>query len=94
MIMYETIFLSGVGGILGMIISALLLTRWSERGMNFSGSQEAFEQYGISAIVYPSLEPDFYFTLSFLIILTGIIASIYPARKAVRLNPVDALKTE
>ena len=94
MIMYETVFLSGVGGVIGMIISALLLKNWSKNGMNFAGFEEGFEQFGISTLTYPSLEPSFYFTLSFLIILTGIFASIYPARKAVKLNPVDALKTD
>ncbi len=94
MIMYETIFLSAVGGVVGMLISAGLLRNWGKNGINFPGMEEGFEQFGFATHIYPALEPDFYFTLSFLIILTGIIASIYPARKAVKMNPVEAIRTE
>ena len=94
MILYETIFLSAVGGVVGMLISAGLLKYWGKNGIVFGGMEEGFEQFGFASHIYPALEPSFYFTLSFLIILTGIIASIYPARKAVKMNPVEALKTE
>lgn len=94
MIMYETIFLSVVGGVIGMLISAGLLKYMGKDGIYWKGVEKAFEQFGYSSHIYPSLEPDFYFVLSFLIILTGILASIYPARKATRLNPVEALRTE
>lgn len=94
MIMYETIFLSVAGGVIGMLISAGLLKYMGKDGIYWKGVEKAFEQFGYSSHIYPSLEPDFYFVLSFLIILTGILASIYPARKATRLNPVEALRTE
>jgi putative ABC transport system permease protein len=94
MILYETVLLSSVGGIVGMIISALLLGYWGKNGINFSGMEQGFEKFGYASVIYPSLDVSFYFVLSFLIIITGVIASIYPARKAVRMNPVEALRTE
>ena len=94
MIMYETIFLSSVGGLIGMIISRLLLGHWGKVGISFEGMKDGFEKFGYASKIFPSLEPNFYFILSFLIILTGILASVYPARKATKLNPVEALKTD
>jgi ABC-type antimicrobial peptide transport system permease subunit len=32
--------------------------------------------------------------VTFLVILTGIISSVYPALKALRLNPADAVRTD
>ncbi len=94
MIMFETIFLSLVGGVIGMSISAVLIGYYNINGITFSGLDEAFEKFGYPTTIYPELEPTVYFTLSFLIILTGIIASIYPARKALKLNPVEALRSD
>lgn len=84
MIMLETVFLSIFGGGIGMAISAAILHHYSRTGMSFSAVSKGLESFGYSAIIYPKIEPTFYFSLSFLIILTGIIASIYPAIKAVR----------
>ncbi|MCP4181475.1 MAG: ABC transporter permease [bacterium] len=94
MIMFETIFLTSVGGFIGMIISAIMLKYFGEKGMSFESVSEGFEKFGYASVIYPSLDTQFYFVLSFLIILTGILASVYPAIKALKLNPVEALKTD
>jgi len=94
MIMLETIFLSIVGGGIGMGISAAILHHFGRVGMNFSAVAKGLASFGYSAIIYPKVETSFYFMLSFLIILTGILASIYPAIKAVKLNPAEAVRTD
>ncbi len=94
MIMLETIFLSIVGGGIGMAVSAGILHYFGRVGMNFSSVSKGLESFGYSAVIYPKVEVSFYFILSFLIILTGILASVYPAIKAVRLNPADAVRTD
>ncbi len=94
MIMLETIFLSIVGGGIGMAVSAGILDYFGRVGMNFSSVSKGLESFGYSAVIYPKVEVSFYFILSFLIILTGILASVYPAIKAVRLNPADAVRTD
>lgn len=94
MIMYETVFLSLVGGVAGMIISFAMLQYFGKHGLFFPSVEDALQQFGYSSVVYPELDNSFYFILSFLIILTGIAASIYPARKAVKLNPVEALRSD
>jgi ABC-type lipoprotein release transport system permease subunit len=94
MIMTETILLSLTGGVLGMLISALLVNYFNKEGINLAAVANGMESFGFSAWIYPDIEPDFYFGLSVLIILTGIIASVYPARKAIRLNPADAVRTD
>jgi len=49
---------------------------------------------GFGAVFYPTLEFDFYIFVTFLVIITGILSSIYPARKTLKLNPADALRSE
>lgn len=94
MIMFETVFLSSVGGFLGMIISGSMLKYFEKRGISFESFSDGFEKFGYSSTIYPKLDTGFYFVLSCLIILTGVIASIYPSIKALKLNPVEALKTD
>jgi len=45
-------------------------------------------------VIYPEIGFDAVIVVTFLVILTGVIAAIYPARKAIKLKPADALRIE
>ena len=94
MIMLETIFLSITGGIIGMIISALLIRYYGQAGINLKAFSQGFQAIGYNPVLYPEIGMGFYFTITVLIILTAIVASIYPAIKALRMNPAEALRIE
>lgn len=94
MIMLETIFLSITGGVIGMGIAALLIRYFGSQGIHLDAFTQGFEAIGYSPVLYPSIGVSFYFTLTGLIILTAIVASIYPAVKALRMNPAEALRIE
>ncbi|MCK5638858.1 MAG: ABC transporter permease [Flavobacteriaceae bacterium] len=93
MIMFETILLALVGAFVGEIISIILINYFGKAGINIASLAEGMESVGYSAISYPMLEPYRYVQITILVILTGILASIYPAIKALKLNPADAIRT-
>ena len=94
MIMLETIFLTLVGAVTGMISGWGLVELLGNTGIHFSTWGEGFEAIGFAAIVYPVVTPGFFIIITIMVIITAIISSIWPARKALKLNPIEALRTE
>lgn len=94
MIMLESVFLSIVGGFAGMAISGVVIGITGETGINLVKYSEGMEAFGYTAHLFPVIDIPFFITTTILIVLTGIISSIYPARKALKLNPVEAIRTE
>ena len=91
-IVFETIMLSVVGAPIGMLMGWITVTLTGKSGLNLSMYQKGLEQFGMSGIVYPSLTPDTYVTVGVAIVITALLASVYPAWKAIRLRPVEALR--
>jgi len=94
MIMLETVFLTLIGSILGMLLGAALIGITGRVGLNFASIAEGFEAIGYSAVVYPSISSSFFIGVTVMVIVIGILSSIIPARKALKQNPVESLRIE
>jgi len=92
-IMFETTMLSLVGAFIGELISMFLIRYFGVVGIDLSAMQQGLESVGYSAITYPNLEFIRYVQITTMVIIIGILASIYPALKALKLNPAEALRT-
>lgn len=92
MIMLETIFLSIVGGLFGLLFSYLTILYFGYYGLNLDSIKEGYNAIGFSSVIYPKAAFSFYIGTTGLVIVTAILASIYPARKALKLNPAEAIQ--
>jgi len=93
MIIIETISLSLVGGIAGMILAALFIAYFGSTGINLSAFAEGFTAWNLSPVLQPELPLVFYFSITVMIIITAILSAVYPAVKAIKLKPADAIRT-
>jgi ABC-type lipoprotein release transport system permease subunit len=93
MLLLETIYLCLTGGFIGMLLGYCIVSATAS-GISLEMFAEGFEALGYSSVIYPMIDTRFYFEVTILVILTGIIASLYPARKAINLNPAEALHTD
>ncbi|NCB06846.1 MAG: ABC transporter permease [Bacteroidia bacterium] len=94
MIILESVMLTFSGGILGIILGSVVTKYFETTPIDLSMFAEGLEKYGYDTLTYTSLQSGTLVTIGVLVILTGIFSAIYPARKALKLNPAEATRTE
>jgi ABC-type lipoprotein release transport system permease subunit len=94
MIILESILLTLTGGILGIAIGSGITKIFESTPIDVSMFSYGLEKYGFASQIYTSLNPNTLVSITFLVLLTGLISAIYPARKALKLNPAEATRTD
>ncbi|MEO0470495.1 MAG: FtsX-like permease family protein [Bacteroidota bacterium] len=96
MVMLETLFLSLLGGPIGLLIAYGLVSLFGTVGIDLSkmADADASSQFGISSMAYTYLEPEYYALIAIMVLVTAFIASVFPAFKAFRMNPIEAMRSQ
>lgn len=92
MIMLETILLMSTGSAVGLVFAYLIVNFFKVHGIDLSVLGAGLSDLGFSSIIHPFLKPSAYVAIVILVITTGILSSIVPARKALSLNPSEAIR--
>jgi ABC-type lipoprotein release transport system permease subunit len=93
MIMTETVLLTVVGSSAGIGLALLTITWFGTRGLDLTPlAGESLAAVGYDAVVFPFITPDIVIGVTLLVVLTAVLASIYPSIKALRLKPAEAIR--
>ena len=82
------------GGLLGVFLGSMITKFFETTPIDVSAFSEGLEKYGYATQIYTSLQNEMLVTITVLVIITGMISAVYPARKALKLNPAEATRTE
>ncbi len=92
MILLEALLLTGVGTAVGLALGLGLVGWLGQTGIELASFSEALGEYGIGTTMYPQARPgDVFFPVQ-LAVTTALVAALWPALKAYRLRPAEALR--
>ncbi len=93
MISYETLFLSLIAAPVGLLFAYITIKYFSIHGIDLSIFSSGLASFGMGTIIYTYLPTNIYFEITFLTIIIAFISSLFPARRALKLNPAEAVKS-
>lgn len=93
LVLFETIFLTLAGTPIGILTGWLVSNHYNKNGLDLSGmGKEMMSSFGYSTIIYPEFPIEKFIGVLLIVFATAIISCMFPAIKALRLKPVEALR--
>jgi len=91
MFVLEAFMIGVIGTILGLALGLLIHWPISISGINFSIFSDALKSFGIGAVIYPVLSVTNTVMLVIIIPFIAVIGALYPAYRAIKLEPIKAI---
>lgn len=92
MISLETVFLVFAGTPVGIAFGLGTIAYTQKSGINLKQFSEAYSSLGYSSLIYPVFNMRQFFLMLAMVLGTAMVASLVPARRALRLKPAEAIR--
>jgi ABC-type lipoprotein release transport system permease subunit len=76
-----------------MILAFGAITWIGEVGIDLSAFTKGLTAWSLSPMLHPVLPISFYISITIMILITAVFSAIYPAVKAIKLKPAQAIRT-
>jgi putative ABC transport system permease protein len=93
MIMLESVVLSIFGAAFGMAAGWGSVAALKRTGIDLTAFAEGLRQYGYSEISYPIVPEYIYIEVFIAVLIAAVLGAMYPAWKAIHLDPAQAIRT-
>jgi putative ABC transport system permease protein len=90
-VIIESIYLLILGMIIGNAVGFLSVLALSANGIDLSALAAGTEYWGMSRVIYPAILGQDVIVANLVVFILGLLVSLYPAVKAARFTPVEAL---
>ena len=91
LVMFESICMTIVGIVLGIIIGSLVTLYFQKHGIFIAGTEDILKQYGIPERLYPRLSLISAAAGPLVVFLITFVSSVFPALRIRKLKPVEAM---
>lgn len=92
MILVETFYLIFVAVPIGLVLAWGTVFITAHTGIDLSAFSKGLAAYGLSTVIHPELSGIYYLNISIMMGIAAILAAVYPAWKALKLKPVEAIR--
>ena len=90
-VVIESVLIMTFGMIFGLVL-AYFSFLGLEGGINLGAWAQGMESFGMRAVLYPIMRVDDFVTIALMSMFMGVLASYWPAKRATRITPLEAMR--
>ncbi len=91
LVVMESLMLGGVGSVLGLAASSLMIAVTGKVGLPFGRMAEGLGAFGVDTVLYPEVSMTTYLGTLAMLLVTSVLAALYPARQILKKKLSEAL---
>ncbi len=91
LVILESLILGGVGSLVGLAASSLMIAVTGRIGLPFGRMAEGLGAFGVDAVLYPVVSLSTYLGTLAMLLVTSVLAALYPARQILKKRLSEAL---
>ena len=92
-VLFECIMVSLTGGVMGILVSIPVVWQLAKHPIRIGGeTAKIYEKFGFEAVFPASIAPVVFWNQTLVVLVIGLLLSLYPVLKVLFLKPVEAMR--